>query len=61
MKKEEQKVPYISQEVISYLDKKYPDRVPNYTSSLDEVRLKMGQIGVVRHLKKLHQDQLKEV
>lgn len=54
---EKEKTPYISPELIRFLEATYPDRLPDPTESLDSIRHRAGQVSVIRFLKSLHEDQ----
>lgn len=45
------KFPVISKELITELEKLYPDKVPDFEVSPDRIRFIQGQIQVVRFLK----------
>lgn len=45
------KFPVVSKELITELEKLYPDKVPDFEVSLDRIRFIQGQIQVVRFLR----------
>lgn len=45
------KFPVVSKELITELEKLYPDKVPDFEVSSDRIRFIQGQIQVVRFLK----------
>jgi hypothetical protein len=45
------KFPVVSKELITELEKLYPDKVPDFEVSPDRIRFIQGQIQVVRFLK----------
>lgn len=49
--------PLISQQLLDYLDEVYPDKMPDVTVPIDEVRAMSGSVRVVRKLKQLFRDQ----
>ena len=51
-------LPYITPELIQYLDKLYPDVFPSNSLSDRDLWIKAGQVNVVRHLKKVHHEQV---
>jgi hypothetical protein len=54
---EKEKTPFISPELVRFLEATYPDRLPDPDESLDSIRHRAGQVSVVRFLKTLHEDQ----
>lgn len=52
------KPPYISKELIEYLEKHFPDRMPPHTLSHQEFIRRAAEVNVVRHLRSLHEDQV---
>jgi hypothetical protein len=51
--------PIISQQLIDWLDEIYPDKCPDVTMPIDEVRAMAGSVRVVRKIKQVHRDQQK--
>ena len=49
--------PLISQELIDYLEGKFPDTTPNITDSDREIWSKVGNVQVVRFLKRKFEEQ----
>lgn len=45
------KFPPIPKEVLEVLEERFPDICPEPTLSLDEIRIKQGQITVIRFLR----------
>lgn len=52
-------LPFISDELLEYLSKMFPDRCPTVGTPLDEVWYQAGQASVVRHLR-IQRDQIHE-
>lgn len=48
---EDKKFPLVSKELLEVLEKRFPDRLPDYEESLDSIRYRTGQVSVVRHLR----------
>ena len=46
----------ISQELIDYLDKQFPDKSPDLKDSERQIWIKAGQVSVVSHLKMILND-----
>lgn len=44
-------VPPIPRPLLEYLERTYPDRMPDERMPLDEIRVRTGQVSVVRHLR----------
>lgn len=53
------KIPYVSQELLDYLTRLWPDRAPDTTDSVAQMRVSAGRQEVIRKLRKMHEDQLK--
>lgn len=51
--------PLVSQELLDYLDSRFPDKCPDVSTSMDEVRALAGAQRVIRHLRQVHNDQTK--
>jgi hypothetical protein len=51
------KLPYIEDGLLDYLQRLYPDKCPEPAQSEREVWMNRGAAGVVRHLTMLHKDQ----
>jgi hypothetical protein len=45
-----EKLPPVSKELIVWLKQVYPDRMPENTEGLEDIRFKQGQIAVVKTL-----------
>lgn len=54
------KLPYISEELIEFLDKSFPERSPELSWSDREIWIKAGERRLVRYLIRLHQEQLEK-
>lgn len=55
------KTPLITNELIDYLDRAYPDKMPDAYHNEHELGMRMGEIRVVRHLKHLRDKQQRNV
>ena len=51
------KSPPISQELITFLDARYPDQVPNPEETDRQIWRRVGNVEVVRFLKRLFEEQ----
>lgn len=50
---------YFPVDLIEHLEKIFPDKIPDYTScDIDELRVKQGQVSVVRYLRRQYSIQL---
>lgn len=54
-------VPPIPRLLLEYLERTYPDRMPDERMTLDEIRVRTGQVTVVRHLRKQYERQQENV
>lgn len=53
----ESKIPYITDELLDYLQRLYPDRSPEPDASDRAIWMSRGAVGVVRHLTAIHKEQ----
>lgn len=53
----ESKPPYIDDKLLEYLEQIYPDRSPEPDETDREIWIKRGAVGVVRHLRRIHDEQ----
>lgn len=51
------KLPYVTLDLITHLDKFYKDCSPDLSTDIDKIRYNSGQVSVIRYLKKLYNDQ----
>lgn len=51
------KPPYVSKEILAWLNERFPNRLPSLTDSDREIWSKVGAADVLRHLQKLHDAQ----
>lgn len=51
------KVPFITDELLDYLQRIYPDKAPDPEKSDREIWMIVGAVGVVRHLRRIHEEQ----
>lgn len=49
--------PPIPKEVVEYLKRVFPDRMPPVEDSIDSIRVAQGNAQVVRHLEFLYEEQ----
>lgn len=49
--------PLVTQELLDYLEEKFPNKCPAVNVPIDEVRAIAGQVRVVEHLKAVFKDQ----
>lgn len=54
------KIPYISDELIEFLNASYPERSPEQSWTDREIWLKSGERRLVRKLIQMHEDQLEK-
>ena len=53
----ESKIPYITDELLDYLQRLYPERSPEPDQSERVIWMNRGAVGVVRHLAAIHKEQ----
>jgi len=51
------KLPYIEDGLLDYLQRLYPDKAPEPNQTDREIWMSRGAVGVVRHLALLHKEQ----
>lgn len=54
------KVPYVSEDLLQFLERVYPDKVPERSDADRLIWIKCGEVGVVRYLRRLYEDQHEE-
>lgn len=54
---ESDRVPYISDDLLEYLQRVFPDKCPDLTATDRKVWYDAGAVSVVRHIAKLHEEQ----
>jgi hypothetical protein len=54
----EEKTPWIEEGLLRYLEQAYPDRCPEPDETDRKIWMNAGAVGVVRHLRRLFEDQL---
>ena len=52
-----EKLPPVSKDLIVWLRQVFPDRMPDHTESLDDIRFKQGQVSVIRTLISIEEEQ----
>lgn len=50
-------IPNIPEDLLKFLDETYPERCPDPQSSERQIWMQVGARSVVRHLKRLYQEQ----
>lgn len=53
----ESKIPFVTDELLDYLQRLYPDRSPEPAQPEREIWINRGAVGVVRHLAAIHKEQ----
>jgi hypothetical protein len=53
----EQKTPWIEESLLQYLEQAYPDRCPEPDETERKIWMNVGAVGVVKHLRRLFEDQ----
>ena len=53
---DEDRLPYLSEELIKYLEKLYPDTAPEPTQTEREIWMNRGAVGVTRHLRMIYNE-----
>jgi hypothetical protein len=53
--------PHISQELLQYLDRIYPDKCASFSEDIERIRYKSGQRSVYEHLKTVYEKQNKNI
>lgn len=51
------KIPYIDVGLLRFLEQSYPDRCPDLDTTDRELWFHCGAVSVVKHLRRLHEDQ----
>jgi hypothetical protein len=54
-------MPFVTDELLEYLQRLFPDAMPEPTISDRDLWIKRGEVGVVRHLTRLHKQQRENV
>lgn len=49
--------PMIPPDLLRWLERRYPDRCPSPTLTLDDIRVRQGEVGVIRALRSLYDSQ----
>lgn len=50
-------IPYIEEGLLEYLQRLYPDKCPEPNDTDREVWMNRGAVGVVRHLRRIYNEQ----
>lgn len=53
--------PVVSKELLEELEKRFPDRCPELSASIDEIRFKSGQVSVVLFLRSIFDNQNRNI
>lgn len=51
------RIPTVTQELITHLDLYYKDCSPDLSTNIDTIRYNSGQVSVIRYLKRLYKEQ----
>lgn len=52
------KIPHVDLELLEYLEGLFPDRAPEPSDSMEQIRHKAGQASVARHLRSVYEEQV---
>lgn len=55
------KIPIVNKELLEELEKRFPDKCPDHTLTIDQIRFKQGEISVIRFLRAMFDAQNKNV
>lgn len=55
------KFPLINKELLAELEKRFPDTCPDPSLTIDQIRVKQGEISVIRFLRSMFEAQSKNV
>jgi hypothetical protein len=55
------KFPIVTKELLEELEARFPDNCPDTNLSLDEIRIKQGQVSVIRLLRSMFEAQTKNI
>ena len=50
-------LPHISDELLAYMERLYQDKAPDIDASERQIWVNRGEVGVLRHFRRLHSDQ----
>lgn len=51
------RIPFVTDELLQYLERLYPDKAPEPDHTDREIWMKRGEVGVLRHLRRIHEEQ----
>lgn len=51
------RLPFISDELLQYMERLYPDKAPEPDQTDRVIWMNRGEVGVLRHFRRLHQEQ----
>lgn len=54
-------MPFITDELLDYLQKLYPDKTPDPKDTDREIWMNVGAVGVVRHLHRIYKEQRENI
>lgn len=55
------KFPLINKELLAELEERFPDKCPDHTLTIDQIRFKQGEVSVVRFLRAKYEAQTKNI
>ena len=55
------KFPVVPKELLDELETRFPDLMPEFSDSVDDIRFKQGQISVIRFLRSTFNNQNKNI
>lgn len=58
---DKKKFPVVTKELLTELESRFPDKMPDHTLSHEEILFKSGQVSVVRFLRSAFEAQTKNV
>lgn len=50
-------MPFITDELLEYLERLYPDKAPDPSNTDREIWMNVGAAGVVRHIRRIYKEQ----
>jgi len=57
----DQKIPFIEDSLLEYLQRLFPDKCPDNADTDRQIWINRGRVDVVRHLKHIHSEQRKNI
>jgi hypothetical protein len=56
-----QRLPFVDDALLEYLERLHPDQAPEPSDDSRKIWMNRGAVGVIRHLRLLHQEQRKNM